>query len=262
MKTTFSLRIGCEDRSLALAAASECIDQIDQIENKLSRYLPGSDIWQINHLNAGESLFVSELTYECLRLALEVYQETQGLFDITLGQQIEHRKNEQGGPLPALSGQLMIDPDRPRVHCVEAGRQIDLGGIGKGFALDHLMKILRDGGISSALLAAGASTQLAHGATPWPIQLTGQTGTTTIDLVNQSLSASGTAIQGSHIISPYDQESAYPRENIWLVHDSAAKADAYTTAALLMPDDMLAEFAESVAAIYLETTDGITTLRS
>ena len=74
---------------------------------------------------------------------------TQGLFDITLGKQIEHQKRRSTGESPTLGGTLALDPDRPVIHCIEAGREIDLGGIGKGFALDCLKANMTECGIQS-----------------------------------------------------------------------------------------------------------------
>ena len=110
-----------------------------------------------------------------MHIALKIYIDSDGLFDITLGRQIEHQKNAMRGIMPRIEGQLMVDPDRPAIHCVEAGREIDLGGIGKGYALDRIVPLLRDLGIQSGLIAAGASTQLAFGENSWKIELTGTT---------------------------------------------------------------------------------------
>lgn len=67
----------------------------------------------------------------------------------------------------------MIDDARPQVHCLEGGREINFGGIGKGYALDVMAELCRQWGIPAGLLCAGASTQLAFGNSPWPISLRG-----------------------------------------------------------------------------------------
>ena len=132
MKTTFTLRLIHAQAKHACDAANQAFALIDEIENSLSRYISGSDISQINRMQSGQTLFISETCYECMRIALKIYIDSDGLFDITLGRQIEHQKNAMTGIMPSIEGQLMVDPDRPAIHCVEAGREIDLGGIGKG----------------------------------------------------------------------------------------------------------------------------------
>lgn len=177
MKTTFTLRLVSKDTTQAKKAAFACIARIDEIESRLSRYYHGSDVWQINHMQSDQSIFISEDCHDCLLRALEAHQATSGLFDITLGRLIEHRKQSMPGVSPAPMGQLMIDPKRPAVHCIEQGREIDLGGIGKGFALDRMAEICKDWEITSGLLSAGASTQLAFGEKAWGITLQGDHST-------------------------------------------------------------------------------------
>ena len=119
-------------------------------------------------------------------------------------------------------------------HCLEAGREIDLGGIGKGFALDAMRGLLEDWGIKAALLSAGASTQLAFGEHAWPIELIGDKEQRRISLQNEALSASGTGIQGSHIIPPGGNPENLPFERVWVIRNTAALADAWSTALILM----------------------------
>lgn len=260
MMTTFVFRIKDKDPQRAKNAALACIELLDEIENKLSRYIQGSDVWQINHMQADQTLFLSEDCYDCLRIALDAYVQTGGLFDITLGQQIEHKKNEAAGPPPELSGQLMVDPDRPAIHCSAPGREIDLGGIGKGYALDRMHALMKSWGIKDALLAAGGSTQLAFGESPWEIELSGDHSKRILELKNQTLSASGIGIQGSHIISPRENANGYAYPRIWLLNTSAALADAWSTAAMLMKKDELAELAASDVTVYVDQGDAITEL--
>jgi len=250
MKTTFTLRLVHSQVDQARDAANQAFALIDEIENTLSRYIPESDVSQINCMQSGQSLFISETCYECMRIALKIYTDTDGLFDITLGRQIEHQKNKLEGMVPALEGQLMVDPDRPAIHCVEAGREIDLGGIGKGYALDRIAPLLRDLGIKSGLASAGTSTQLAFGESAWKIELTGSTDMPIVELQDQALSVSGIEIQGSHIVSPRQTEFAhYTHPRVRVVHEEAACADAWSTACLLMTENEL-ETAKDRITIY------------
>lgn len=237
MNTVFSLRIAKADAPLANDSAQAAIQLLDQIENHISRYIEGSDVWQINHMKAGESVFINQISYDCLRLALQANAQTGGLFDCTLGRQIEHQKTGEQSPQPELAGQLKIDPKRPMVHCLEAGREIDLGGIGKGFALDRMRVCLIEWGIHTGLLSAGASTHLAFGETVWPVQLEGHSSNRTIELKNQAISASGTDVQGAHILFPGNKTSTQAFERIWVMDNSATAADVWSTSAMLMPEE-------------------------
>ena len=160
MNTTFSLRICEPDQPIAAGMARECFEQLDLLESRLSRFIDGSDVSRINTLPAGETLYLSESTHQCLLAALDAYARTGGLFDITLGSRIAHQKSGDTGVIPPLVGRLTIHPDVAAVTCETPGREIDLGGIGKGFALDQLKQLLIDWGAEGGLLAAGASSLL------------------------------------------------------------------------------------------------------
>ena len=247
MMTTFSLRICAESEQVARGMSYECFDLIDSLENRLSRFVEGSDVHRINSMQAGETLYLTEPCYECLLQAIEASAETGGLFDVTLGTRVEHRKSGSKDPIPPLQGKLIIHPDAPAISCDAPGREIDLGGIGKGFALDELRKLLLDWGAEGALLSSGASTLLAFGPAGWPIDLAGAKAATRITLRDGALSASGTGIQGSHIVHPDrgDDAGLYEYPRIWVLSPSAAQADAWSTAVMLMSP---AEIAEALTA--------------
>ena len=258
MKTTYTLRLMTENKTKAENAKRQCIERIDILESKLSRHYEGSDIWLINRLNSGESLFISEDTYACLLLALEAHELTAGLFDSTLGRQIEHRKSGAISDAPPIKGRLRIDPDRPAVHCLEAGREIDLGGIGKGYTLDRLRDICLDWEIDCGLLSSGASTHLAYGKNEWLISLHFNQSSRTIPLLNEALSTSGTGTHNdNHIISPDPKMLRTQQGRIWLTTKNAVMADAWSTAALLMSRDELKEISGDQICVYLAEAEGI-----
>ena len=256
MKTTFTLRLFDADGREAAGIAQECFSELEYLESKLNRYLEGSDIWQINHLQAGETLFISEACHECLKLAMHACQETAGLFDITIGRQIEHMKTGAKGAMPDAVGSIAVDPDKPAVYCIEAGRELDLGGIGKGYALDQLRKRILEWGIDSGLLSSGASTQLSFGQHAWPIELCGDAGSVELKLHNMALSASGTGIQGSHIVSPFPDSASGLFKRIWITHASAAMADAWSTAIMAACRTDLEELASGRMDFFVEDAEG------
>jgi thiamine biosynthesis lipoprotein len=237
--------------------AQQCLEELDILEGKLSRFIEDSDIARINVMTAGETLFISDDTHACLLLALDYYARTGGLFDITLGRAIQHRKDKTEGPPPATEGSLIIHPDRPAVTCQTPGRVLDLGGIGKGFALDQLKQKLIDWNARAALIAAGASTQLAFGDETWPIEIIGENSRERIGLQNAALSASGTGIQGSHIVHPDGDENELPWKHIWLTAATATAADVWSTALMLLPEHELLDLSE-ITALFIEDENGIT----
>jgi thiamine biosynthesis lipoprotein len=266
MNTTFSLRLRGVEQSAAQDMAKACFDQIDLLESKLSRYVDDSEVSQINRMTAGQTLYLSESTHQCLLLGLDAYARTGGLFDITLGRDIEHWKTGGEGPLPPPAGRLVIHPDIAAITCEEAGRQVDLGGIGKGFALDQLKQLLADWDAEDFLLAAGASSLLASGPSVWPVELAGDRESAGISLANQSLSASGTGIQGSHIVHPGGL-NAMPSSacsRIWVTAATATLAEVWSTALMLVDVGEIADFAASddeITSVHIDCAGRIQTIR-
>jgi thiamine biosynthesis lipoprotein len=257
MNTTFCLRI-CEPvQTVAEVMARECFDHLDFLEKRLSRFIDDSDVSQINNLKAGETLYISEATHQCLLAAIDAYARTGGLFDITLGARIAHRKSDEGGAIPPLVGRLTIHPDVAAVTCESPGREIDLGGIGKGFALDQLKQLLLDRDVEGGLLAAGASSLLAFGPHAWPVDLAGDGGSIRIALANQSLSASGSGIQGNHIVHPGGDEAmpASPCRRVWVSAATASLAEIWSTTLMLIDPESIVDFIageEGVEGVYID----------
>lgn len=265
MNTTFRLRIRGLDLATARGMARECFDQLDFLESRLSRFIHGSDVSRINHMKAGETLYLSESCHQCLLLALDAYQRTAGLFDVTLGARIQHRKSGHHGPPPPLVGSLTVHPDVPAITCGEPGREIDLGGIGKGFALDHLRELITDWGAHDALLSAGASSITALGPQPWPIDLTGDEQIHRIHLANQSLAASGTGIQGAHIVHPAGDHAmpASPSGRLWVLASTATLAEIWSTALMLVAFEDLPDLISldpGITAVHVERNGEIISL--
>ncbi len=264
MKTTFTLRFADMSEEEAKGVTRECFELVDRLENALSRYREGSEVWQINHMRAGETLYLSDACHRCLIKALEGWQATGGLFDITQGRRIEHRKSEGEGPLPDLCGSLSVHPDVPAITCVEEGRELDLGGIGKGFALDEVADLLTDWEIGNVLLAAGGSSLLALGEAAWPVELAGDGGALKMTLSNGALSSSGTGIQGAHIIHPGGSGGApgYGYKRVWVMAPSAAAAEVWSTAVMLVPPEDLENWLEAGGDFQRVVVDGVAGVRT
>jgi thiamine biosynthesis lipoprotein len=236
------------------------------LESQLSRFLPDSDVSRINQMRAGETLYLSEAAYECLLQALDAHSRTHGLFDITVGARIDHAKSGANTPGPEISGSLIIHPDLPAVTCHQPGRIFDLGGIGKGFALDQIKLLLADWDVHDALITAGASSMLAIGPSTWPVDLTASTESRHIGLSDQALSASGIGIQGAHIIHPYgdDVMPACPSTRVWVTANTAAVAEVWSTALMLVAtDDIPALIADEpdITGVSAETGGRLLDLR-
>jgi thiamine biosynthesis lipoprotein len=194
MATEFTLLFpsdGEHDIDYLSRAATECFCELDRIEAELSRYKPNSDIARINRLLPGEVIRVGMATIDCLGLALAVADETSGAFDVTVGSLMDAYRNRDGSErIPGseelrragkVTGGNLFEVDRGRlaVKVLGEGVSLDLGGVGKGYALDQMGGVLENWSIFDALLNAGDSTVLALGAPSgetrqgWPVRAEG-----------------------------------------------------------------------------------------
>lgn len=245
MKTTFRIFVAVASPRVADPAVSEAFQKLEQLEGLLSRYIPGSDIARINAMKSGESLFLSDDCDACLRIAIEAAEITAGRFDPCAGTMVDAIK-AGANSASASHGVISLDPVRPLVTCVEAGRVLDLGAIGKGYALERMTEILAGNGIAQALLTSGASTMLAMGGRAWPVDLSHRSGTIRLELSGVALAASGSSQQGAHIVNPLDGTPARQFENVWVMHPRAALADAFSTACFVMTPEEIAEFSKTL----------------
>jgi thiamine biosynthesis lipoprotein len=239
MATRFAISIaGCE-RTYARQAATAAFRELDRLEGELSRFVESSDLARVNGLGETESTTIGPDLAECLTLAGGLSLLTRGAFDAAyLSTRAAER--EPDAPLFALdAAQLRLTSLCPRLH-------LDLGAIGKGFALDRLAALLREWDISSALLESGGSTVLALAAPPgaagWPIRVGTGGHAQLFALVESAASASGIGVQGSHLIDPRTGAPAARQERVWSFAESAAVADGLSTAFFIFDDDQIAAF--------------------
>ena len=230
MTTRFEVIIAGQDREYARQAAGALFRDFDRIEKVLSKYDAGSDIGQVNLLKPGESVRVGIETLECLERVAWAHEVSGGLFDPTLG-----------------TGFQWLEVDRANFSIgwkKEGKGELDLGGIGKGYAIDKAAEILADWEIGQAVINGGTSTVLALGK-EWELGVGGpwgeKVGLTLVTLKDQALSGSGTAVKGTHIINPKTGKPAQRHLAAWAIHSSAAASDALSTAFMMMEQEKIEE---------------------
>lgn len=260
MNTTFEMLIVTEDAAFARQRAREAFDELDRLERELSRFVSGSDVWKINRLPAGESIRVHVSVYECLQIALRAHLMTAGAFDPTIGALTSLWKPAiHAGTQPADADiqaalartglhRLRIHEEENRVTVIEPV-DLDLGAIGKGYAVEQMVDLLRDWGVRSAVVHGGTSSVYALGrapdSQPWRVGLGDRSvrgkSLGTLSLENRSLSASG--ITGEpHILDPATGRPSGRREALWLTCASPALGDAISTGLMVLADDEIELF--------------------
>jgi len=285
MNTTFEILIAGQELEYARQAAAAAFAEIDRIEAKLSRFVENSDVARINacfarsHRHGAERPIRIDIeTFECLLLAQRMAAETNGAFDVTVGALMACWRSPAGAPLSPTPAELSYARERTGAHLLELdeatltvrlgieGVVIDLGAIGKGFALDQAAEVLREWDVKAALLHSGTSTALALGAPPgkegWPVGIgagaTGTGGAREIVIRDKALSASGFEVKGRHIIDPRTGQPAKGALRAWALAPSAAVSDALSTAFMVMTPDEIETYCRArpnTAAMLLFTND-------
>jgi len=255
-------------------AASECFSLLSRLEEELSRFRMNSDISRINRLLPGGSTRVGLATVDCLSLAVAVGAETGGAFDVTVGPLMEVYQNRDRDGSPGKpkkkeraaamartgSGLFEVDRDQLSVTLRGEGISLDLGGLGKGYALDQMGLALEAWGITAALLNAGDSTVLGLGSPSseegergWPVRADGA-GDGELYLCDQALSGSGFLQKGAHIMDPRKGKPVKPKRiRTWALAPTAAMSDALSTAFSVMKKTevtALCERHEGVRALF------------
>jgi thiamine biosynthesis lipoprotein len=242
MATVFEILVGHPDAAYAQKAALEAFLLIDRLEGEFSRFIGNSDISRINRAAVREQVRVNPAVFECLRRSMAAWEMTGGAFDVTVG----HLKDPggKGGPpvretaagMDALvldgSG-FMVTKTRPV--------EIDLGGIGKGFALDRAADLLLEWDLHDVFLHGGTSSVLARGRPSgrdgWEVTISRpeDRGRILHRFVLRDRSMSGSGVEkGFHIIDPERLAPAQDTLAAWAVAKDAALADALSTAFMVM----------------------------
>ncbi len=178
MATRFELVLHGDNPIALRAAGEEALDEIDRIEGLLSLYRNTSEIAHLNARAAREPVRVSPPVFRLLEQARRLSEETRGAFDITIAPLVRCWGFMGGtGQMPSSEAvdearakvgmhQVELKASDFTVHFAREGVMLDLGAIGKGYAVERAVEILREDGVTSAILHGGTSTVCAIGSPP------------------------------------------------------------------------------------------------
>lgn len=286
MGTTVAIYLYASTRARAAELFEVAFQEIDRVEEALSTYRPTSEISRINGTAAREPVVTDPEVFGLLERALDYSRLTGGAFDITVGTLVRSWgffRNDGHYPSPdelatarAKVGwrQVALDRATRTVRFLTPGIELDLGGIGKGFALDRAALILRRHGVTAALLGAGQSSYYAIGAPPdaegWRVVIPDprdpDRALSTVWLRDRSLSTSGNAqkffeLDGrrySHIIDPRTGEPATGTLRVTVTARTAEQGDVLSTALFVLGPERAARLVEQypeVAALLVTDHD-------
>ena len=175
MGSTYSIALYGYDRVKMEAAADAAFDEVRRLDDLLSNYQPGSEWSEVNRNAATRPVKVSPELFALLSACVEYSRESEGAFDITVGPLMKVWGFYKGtGHLPhkpeiaaALAKvgyrHILLDQAARTVRFDRPGVELDPGGIGKGYAVDRMVEVLRRNGVRTALVAGFGQQHLWYG---------------------------------------------------------------------------------------------------
>jgi thiamine biosynthesis lipoprotein len=275
MACQFEIVLNAGQYAEGAQAALAGLELVDELDAQLSVYRPTSEVSQLNQTAADRPTVVERRLFELLQLAVATHTATRGAFDITAGplSRVWGFTQRAGGVPDAAtlasarssvgSQWLTLDADTQSVTFRRAATQINLGAIGKGYALDRVAECLLNYGVNDFLLHGGNSSVLArgdHGLAPacagWlvgvrnPLRPERRLGQ--LALVDQALATSGSGTQFflhegrryGHILDP---RTGWPAEGVLsstVLAPTAALADALSTAFYVLGPTAAADYCQ------------------
>ncbi len=241
----------------AVEAASAALDEIDRLERRLSVFRADSEISRLNRTAHDGPVPADPPIVSLLDLCGRVHDDTGGAFDPTIGPLTRcWGFLRRAGTVPSDEAvaaarrsvgfsHVRVDAAAESVAFTRPGIELNLGSIGKGYALDAVAPLLRRHGVSTALLSAGSSSVLALGPTirgRWPVGLRDPRDRArrwaVLRLRDCALATSGAGEQFferdgrryGHILDPRSGQPVEGRLAVTVVASQAALADALATA--------------------------------
>lgn len=277
------------DEAATLAAFDGVFREFERLEALLSVWRNGSDVLRLN-AGAGETpIAVSDDTIEVLTAAKEAGDRTQGKFDITFGALADLWKfdHDQDNVIPDRRSvearlplvdytQVQVDRAAGTAFISRRGARIHLGGIGKGYAIDRAIALLRERGLADFLIQSGGDLYVSgrNDDRPWKLGIQdprGAEGTSfaTIEAANATVSTSGDSerffikdgTRYHHLLDPDRGEPARLCRSVTIVATRAILADALSTGVFILGPAAgmaLVESMPGVEAVIVSAENAVT----
>ena len=282
MGTRIRVELWAEQRTEGEAAIDAVLEEMRRIDAAMSTYKPDSEVSRVNSQAAKSLVKITPELYDLLATSLQYSQLTEGAFDITyasVGYLYDFRRHlrpdEQQieAALPGVNFRhIELDPRAHTVHFARPGVRIDLGGIGKGYAVDRGIALLEQRGIRHALVTAGGDSRIIGDrfGQPWVIGIRHPDRKdeviARIPLEDAAISTSGDyeryfdadGARYHHIINPRTGHSASKVRSATIIGPTATRTDGLSKTAFVLGAERALEIYDRIEGIdaVLVTPEG------
>lgn len=258
MGTRIVVELWATDKAQGNAAIEAVLAEMRRVDEAMSTYKPTSELSIVNARAAQEAIKISPELFDLLATALDYSRITDGAFDVTyasVGYMYDFRKHVRpdekqiAAALPGINYRhVELDPKNSTVHFARPGMRIDLGGIGKGHAVDRGIAILQARGIDHALVSAGGDSRIIGDrfGQPWVVGIRHPDRKdeviARIPLEDAALSTSGdyeryfdeNGVRYHHIIDPKTGHSASKVRSATIIGPTATRTDGLSKTAFVL----------------------------
>lgn len=258
MGTRIVVELWGDDATAANKAIDAVLAEMRNIDRDMSTYKPDSEVSRANRDASKAPMVISPALFGLLSTALEFSRITGGAFDITyasVGFMYDFRAHKKPtdaeieSALPAVNYRhVVLDAKNSTVFFTQPGVRIDLGGIGKGYAVDRGIEILQSLGVDHALVTAGGDSRFIGDrfGKPWIVGIRHpddkQRMIAKIPLVDTAMSTSGDyeryfdedGVRYHHIIDPSTGRSASKVRSATILASTATRTDGLSKTAFVL----------------------------
>jgi thiamine biosynthesis lipoprotein len=294
MGTTFRIVLYAKDETTAKKAAKAAFARVAELNAIMSDYQPTSELMKLCERAGGPAVEVSPDLFAILQKSEEISKLTDGALDVSISPVVRlWRKARRSRELPKAEDikkalalvdyrNVKLDAKNRTVQLMLMSMLLDLGGIAKGYAADAALAVLRQHGITRALVAAGGDLAVSDpppDAAGWkvgiaPLKDPGAAPTHYLSLKNAGVSTAGDSEQAveidgkrySHIIDPKTGYGIVGRRSVTVVASNATTADGFDTPICVMGIErglkLIESRADLAAILVFESEKGIETVQS
>jgi len=273
MGTRIVVELWADDRDQGNAAIEAVLEEMRRVDRDMSTYKPTSEVSIVNAKAATMPVRISEELFDLLTQAAEYSRLTDGAFDITYAsvgymydfrQHVRPDQSQIDKALPAVNYRhVLLDAKARTVKFSQPGVRIDLGGIGKGHAVDRGIALLQQRGIAHALVTAGGDSRIIGDrfGKPWIIGIRHPDRKdeviARIPLEDTAISTSGdyeryfeeNGVRYHHIIDPHTGQSARKVRSATIIGPTATRTDGLSKTAFVLGAERAIEIYNRIEGI-------------